>query len=201
MPALPCSRSSRQSRLTSRRLPRYVAHSCFSFTCQTLTVRQKFEPDENKENEKSSIDLLLAKLTEHQLNIPRHHLTANREDDSSSSATDPYAATPPTEVNSRVDDRPDAAEVLRLKKELELTRERMAQMDVQLARERTERVSQAEMDLAQSYITRHTVEEAIGSPFPAAQHLAFSMGGPGLRLNTGFPPASSVFHPFPCRAS
>jgi len=82
-----------------------------------------------------------------------------------------------------------------LKKELELTRERMAQMDVQLARERTERTErfgQAEMDLTQSHIARHTVEEAIGSPFPAAQHLAFSMGGPGLRVNTSFPPARYV---------
>ena len=155
-------------------------------------IFQKLEADNNKENEKSPIDALLAKLTEHQLN-PRHWVVDSQDgDDSSSSATDPYATTPPTEVTANSDSQPDAAEILRLRKELELTRERMAQMDMQLVRERSVRVSHSEMELAQSHIARHTVEEAIGSPFPAAQHLAFNLGGFGLRLNTSFPPARSV---------
>lgn len=71
---------------------------------------------------------------------------------SASSATDPYANNQQP-VSSGSED----AEVSRLKIELEMAKERMAQMDLQLT---------------QSRLAQHTMEEAIGSPFPTAQHLA-----------------------------
>ncbi|KAK0345558.1 hypothetical protein LTR02_009506 [Friedmanniomyces endolithicus] len=122
----------------------------------------------------SPVDDLLARLNEQQAVLSRQKSEAeNIFDDSSSSATNPYAGTPPLES----DGRPDAAEVLRLKKELELARERMAQMDLQLAHQQHDRVAQNDFDaFTQSQIARHTVEQAIGSPFPAAQHLAMNMG-------------------------
>ena len=116
---------------------------------------------------------LLAKLTEQQATLHRQRMRIEAEnaDDNSSSATDPFATgTPPTESVSS-GGRPDAAEVFRLKKELALATERMSQMEF-AARQRDEHM----MDLTQSRNARHTIEEAIGSPFPSAQHLAFSMG-------------------------
>jgi len=80
------------------------------------------------------------------------------DDDSSSVTTDPYANTPPV-ASSATPDSQDAAEVYRLKRELELANERMAQM---------------QMDFTQSHLARQTVEQAIGSPFPAAQDLAYN---------------------------
>lgn len=81
---------------------------------------------------------------------------------SSSSPTDPYpTATPPTE-SVPSDGRPHSAEVDLLKQQLEDAQERMAQMDLQLT---------------QSRLAQHTMEEAIGSPFPHAQHLAASIPG------------------------
>lgn len=115
----------------------------------------------------SPVDQLLARLSQQQQEASRQkqQQDENTDGDSSSSPTDPFANTPPTESVANSDGRPDAAEVFRLKKELELTRERMAQMD---------------LELTQSRITRHTVEQAIGSPFPAAQHLAFNITGPDM---------------------
>jgi len=154
--------------------------------------------------DKNPVEALLAKLSEQQ-NLRSHQkqTTDNNAEDGSSSATDPYATTPPTE-SAASDGRPDAAEVFRLKKELALATERMAQMDLQLTMERHERVNQAEMDdLTQSRITQHTVEQAIGSPFLAAQHLAFNMGGHmgghmgGMTPVSTGPPMRSLIEPMP----
>ncbi|TKA24013.1 hypothetical protein B0A50_06904 [Salinomyces thailandicus] len=145
--------------------------------------------------EKSPVEALLAKLSKQQAMQDRQaRQQASVEDDaddSSSSTTDPYAAdTLPTESIAISDDHPDA-EVLRLKKELSLATERMAQMDLQLAKERQDRMSQAEIDeLTQSRITQHTVEQALGSPFPGAQNLAFNMAGPLVGGLGGGMPAS-----------
>lgn len=125
---------------------------------------------------------LLAKLTEQQELLSRQTRELDENKSTSSSATDPYAQTPPTEHS---DGRPDAAEVFRLKKELELANERMAQMDLQLT---------------QSRLAKHTMEEAIGSPFPAAQHLAASISGQtmmpsasGLVQAAGYSQSASPF--------
>lgn len=137
--------------------------------------------DTDKEQE-NPVDQLLARLTQQQevFNRQKQQLDENHGDDGSSSATDPYAnATPPKSVEIS-DGRPDAAEMFRLKKELAFAQERMAQMD---------------LELTQSRITKHTVEEAIGSPFPAAQHLAFNISEPGMvRGQNGFTSGVSPMH-------
>lgn len=115
----------------------------------------------------TSVDELIDKLTRHQSMLSqqkRQTEGSENRSDSSAAATDPYANTPPTE-SAPSDGRPDAAEVFRLKKELELANERMAQMDLQLT---------------QSNLAQHTMEQAIGSPFPAAQHLAATIPGQGM---------------------
>ncbi|KAK5122733.1 hypothetical protein LTR85_003648 [Meristemomyces frigidus] len=131
-------------------------------------------PTVSPKKTENPVDALLAKLTEQQ------HSRQKVDEDSSSSATDPYATTPPTEslANSN-DGRPDAVEVFRLKRELELATHRMAQMDLQLSRERQERI-----ELDQSRITQHTVEQAIGSPFPAAQNLAMNLQAASSSMRT-----------------
>ncbi|KAK3074299.1 hypothetical protein LTR53_003347 [Teratosphaeriaceae sp. CCFEE 6253] len=138
-------------------------------------VNQQFVASPKKMKfDQNPVDDLLARLTEQQSLLKRQKSEAeNIFDDSSSSGTNPYAKTPPIEA----DGRPDAAEVLHLKKELEFAKERMAQMDLQLTHHQQERAPQNELDrFTQSQIARHTVEQAIGSPFPAAQHLAMNMG-------------------------
>ena len=135
------------------------------------------------ENRKDGpVNELLARLAHQQEALARQKQQLDETGgDSSSSATDPYATTPPTESATTLGDRPDSAEVFRLKKELELTRERMAQM---------------ELEVTQSRLTKHTVEEAIGSPFPSAQHLAFDITGPGmLPPQLGYQGRASPFHP------
>lgn len=124
----------------------------------------------------------MARLSKHQgLHAQKkHRVESSSEEERTSSPTDPYGNTPPTESVTNSDGRPDAAEVFRLNKELELTRERMAQLEV---------------ELTQSRITQHTVEQAIGSPFPAAQQLAFNVNGQGM-----VPPTNGVSgraSPFP----
>lgn len=141
-----------------------------------------------EKSEKTPVDQLLAKLTEQQERLARQKRsfeeTQNENRSNSSSATDPYANTPPTETNTS-DGRPDAVEVFRLKKELEAAKERMAQMDLQIT---------------QSRLAQHTMEEAIGSPFPAAQHLAANItghsmmpGGAGLAQSNPYSRAASPF--------
>ncbi|KAK5136495.1 hypothetical protein LTR08_003140 [Meristemomyces frigidus] len=140
--------------------------SAYPMPLTTSRLVNQLPPTASPKISENPVDALLAKLTEQQAARQR------MDSDSSSSATDPYATTPPTE-SAVSDGRPDAVEVYRLKKELELAQNRMAQMDLQMSKERQERMS----ELDQSRITQHTVEQAIGSPFPAAQHLAFSMAG------------------------
>ncbi|KAK3705807.1 hypothetical protein LTR37_013114 [Vermiconidia calcicola] len=132
--------------------------------------------------EDSPVSELLARLTHQQemLSRQKQQLDDKSNSGGSSSPTDPYANTPPTESVANSDGRPDAAEVLRLQKELELTRERMAQMD---------------LELTQSRLARHTVEEAIGSPFPAAQHLAFNIMGQSMQAQNGLQGRASPFRP------
>ena len=135
----------------------------------------------NAETE-SPVNQLLARLTQQQEVLARQkqQLDGNEGDDSSC-ATDPFATTPPTEGVDTADGRPDSAEVFRLKKELELTRERMAQMEI---------------EVNQSRLAKHTVEEAIGSPFPAAQHLAFNFATPAMvPPANGFQGRASPFRP------
>ncbi|SMR47199.1 unnamed protein product [Zymoseptoria tritici ST99CH_3D1] len=104
------------------------------------------------------VNELLAKLNAQQelLSRQKRDLQENEQRSASSSPTDPYAITPPSDHASR-DRRPGGGEVAELKKQLEVAQERMAQMDLQLT---------------QSRLAQHTMEEAIGSPFPTAQHLA-----------------------------
>ncbi|CAK1362112.1 Meiotic coiled-coil protein 2 [Cercospora beticola] len=97
--------------------------------------------------------------------------------------TDPYSNTPPTGQNS--DEEQADNEVYRLKRELDLANERMAQMNLQLT---------------QSRLAQHTMEEAIGSPFPTAQHLAANIPGHsmlpsvnGLSQATDFSRATTPF--------
>lgn len=128
----------------------------------------------------SPVDQLLARLTQQQEILARQKQQLDEnEGDGSSSATDPFATTPPTESMDTSDGRPDSAEVFRLKKELELTKERMAQMEI---------------EVNQSRLAQHTVEEAIGSPFPAAQHLAFNFASPGMTPVNGFQGRVNPFH-------
>ena len=133
-------------------------------------------------DQESPVNQLLARLIQQQEMLARQKKQVEEsEGDNSSSATDPYANTPPTESVDTSDGRPDSAEVFRLKKELELTRERMAQMEI---------------EVNQSRLAKHTVEEAIGSPFPTAQHLAFNFATPGIAPTQGtFQGRASPFRP------
>lgn len=119
------------------------------------------------------VEELIAKLTKQQALLARKKRDAEDHENhsSSSSQTDPYANTPPTD-NTAADGRSDAVEVFRLKKELEAANERMAQMDLQLT---------------QSRLAQHTMEEAIGSPFSAAQHLAANIPGQNMMVTQSFP--------------
>jgi hypothetical protein len=160
---------------------------------------QKMEKENN-----GPVNELVTLLTKQQeaLSRKKQQPDEHSNEDGSSSPTDPFANTPPTESVSNSEGCPDPAQFLRLQKELEFARERMAEMD---------------LELTQSRITRHTVEEAIGSPFPAAQHLAFNIGsgvantphgratpfrpgvqiahspGAGLWIDTGVPAGGDVY--------
>lgn len=175
---IPLTTSKFANRLATRKTPKvrllpFVGHRSSDFN---LTLQQKM--DKEQEN---PVDQLLARLTQQQeiLTRQKQQLDENGEEDGSSSATDPYATTTLTESVETSDGRPDAAEVFRLKKELQLAQQRMAEMNI---------------ELTQSRITKHTVEEAIGSPFPSAQHLAFNMSGSGLPHQTGFHGRASPGH-------
>lgn len=102
----------------------------------------------------------MARLTKQQelRALQQARVESSSEEGRISSPTDPHGNTPQTESLTN-DGRPDSAEVFRLNKELELTRQRMAQMEI---------------ELTQSRITQHTVEQAIGSPFQAPQQLTFN---------------------------
>lgn len=116
------------------------------------------------------VNELLARLTQQQqvLSRQKQHLEEGSSGGTSSNATDPYGTIEPAASVACSDGRPDSAEVLRLQKELEIARERMARMD---------------LELTQSRIAKNTMEEAIGSPFPVATQLALNVGGaPGYDL-------------------
>ena len=107
----------------------------------------------------SHLDELLVKLSEQQVLLSKQStaLQAQRggetsPDSSGSGAlTNPYAATPPR-TDSQFNDisQADMAEMLRLKKELETAQTQIARMD---------------QELSQSRITKHTLEQAMGSQF------------------------------------
>lgn len=113
-----------------------------------------------KSAETDVLGVLMAKLNEQQQNMRGGG--ARVDDDTSSSTTDPFTNTPPGESSATSDSQSGPAEVDLLKKQLELATERMVQMD---------------LELTQSRLARHTVEQAIGSPFPAAQELAYNAFG------------------------
>ncbi|KAF1353224.1 armadillo-type protein [Delphinella strobiligena] len=110
----------------------------------------------------SPMDALLARLSEQQGRLAKQkdELTAQNKTSyhsgfSSCSTldlpnTDPYATTPRTASNNNSDSPPDPAEVLRLKQELVTAQTTIAHMD---------------QELSQSRITKHTMEQALGSQF------------------------------------
>ena len=176
---LPLTTSKLANQLPVRRSPQVRKRFILREANETdIDISQKSESVQQ-----SPVEQLLAKLTQQQeaLSRKKQHQSENSGGDGSSSATDPYANTPPTESVANSDGRPDAVEVFRLKKELELAQERMAQMD---------------LELTQSRITKHTVEEAIGSPFPAAQHLAYNITGSGMHsFQNGYQGRASPIYP------
>lgn len=82
----------------------------------------------------------------------------------SPTGTDPYSGSTAPASHSADEDL-TAHEVYRLQRELDRTKERMAQMNLQLD---------------QSRLAQHTMQEAIGSPFPHARRLAANIPVPGL---------------------
>lgn len=125
------------------------------------------QPTDNLQKAKleSPMEELLAKLSEQQGVLSRQKLELENET-SLSSSSESRAETPPTERDS-ADNRPDPAEVLKLKQALELAQHRMAQMD---------------LELTQSRITKHTMEQAIGSPFEPARDLSSYYDAPSARI-------------------
>ncbi|KAF7195610.1 Meiotic coiled-coil protein 2 [Pseudocercospora fuligena] len=113
-----------------------------------------YQPKPNMAVSAAPMTDILGKLNLQQDLLSRQKRELDENKSTSSSATDPYAQTPPTETS---DGRPDSAQVLHLQKQLQQANERMAEMGLQLT---------------QSRLAQHTMQEAIGSPFPAAQHLA-----------------------------
>lgn len=130
-----------------------------------------------KLSEPDVLDVLMAKLNEQQ-QMKQGSGGVPVDDDSSSVATDPFANTPPA-GSSATPDSQDNAEIDRLKRELDLANERMAQM---------------QLDLTHSHLARQTVEQAIGSPFPAAQDLAYNSSNAGHHAFNG--PTSRRTSPF-----
>ncbi|THX86015.1 ARM repeat-containing protein [Aureobasidium pullulans] len=103
------------------------------------------------------LDELLAKLSEQQILLNKQNtaLYGQRGGDSPASSgsgalTNPYAATPRTDSQINDISQADLAEMLRLKKELETAQTQIARMD---------------QELSQSRITKHTLEQAMGSQF------------------------------------
>ena len=110
------------------------------------------------------MDALLARLSNQQgrlakqkdeLEAQHNNSIGSRSSSVSTSeqpTTDPYATTPRTSSHNASDSPPDAAELLRLKQELVSAQTRIARMD---------------QELSQSRITKHTMEQALGSQFDA----------------------------------
>jgi hypothetical protein len=106
----------------------------------------------------SHLDELLFKLNEQQVLLSKQSTALHAQrggetspDSSGSGAlTNPYAATPRTDSQFNDISQADLAEMLRLKKELESAQTQIARMD---------------QELSQSRITKHTLEQAMGSQF------------------------------------
>jgi len=109
------------------------------------------------------MEALLVRLSEQQGRLAQQkdelHAQNNNSNPSGSSSsrsaseqpsTDPRATTPRTASHRASDSPPDAAELLRLKQELVSAQSKIARMD---------------QELAQSRITKHTMEQALGSQF------------------------------------
>lgn len=109
-------------------------------------------------------DLLSRQQRNLQQNENQENKTRGMENRSSisSSPTDTYPATTPPTESAPSDGLSDTFEIFKLKKQLEDATDRMAQMELQIT---------------QSRLVQHTMEEAIGSPFPNAQHLAANITG------------------------
>lgn len=85
--------------------------------------------------------------------------------------TDPYSNTPPTAYSN--DEDLGAQEVYRLKRELDVAKERMALMHLQLDQSRS---------------AQHTMNLALGSPYPNASQLAANIPGHSvLSASNSFP--------------
>ncbi|OQN98689.1 hypothetical protein B0A48_15355 [Cryoendolithus antarcticus] len=121
-------------------------------------------PKKPKINEDDVLSVLMAKLNEQQYRQPSVNKSsagsADDDDDNSSIITNPYAAsTPPADGTTDSNSASDANEVERLKKQLEFANQRMAQMDI---------------ELNQTRLAHHTVEQVISSPYPAPQNIQYN---------------------------
>ncbi|KAI4715717.1 ARM repeat-containing protein [Aureobasidium sp. EXF-10727] len=104
------------------------------------------------------LEELLAKLSEQQVLLSKQSSALHAQrggetspDSSGSGAlTNPYATTPRTDSQFNEVSQSELAEMLRLKKELETAQTQIARMD---------------QELSQSRITKHTLEQAMGSQF------------------------------------
>ncbi|KEQ77020.1 ARM repeat-containing protein [Aureobasidium namibiae CBS 147.97] len=120
---------------------------------QALAVRNSDLPVRNQD-----LDDLLAKLSQQQVKLSKQNTALQAQsggetspDSSGSGAlTNPYATTPRTDSQFNDLSQADMAEMLRLKKELETAQTQIARMD---------------QELSQSRITKHTLEQAMGSQF------------------------------------
>lgn len=107
----------------------------------------------------SGMEQFMERLSKHQGKIARQTNELNALNGHSSRSTsrspseqpsDPYAVTPRTGSKDASDPVPDPAEVLRLKQELIIAQSQIARMD---------------QEISQSRITKHTMEQALGSQF------------------------------------
>ncbi|KAJ9666125.1 hypothetical protein H2201_003803 [Coniosporium apollinis] len=131
----------------------------------SVQARQSTHSQENMEH--SPMDQLLVKLSEQQILLERQTqaLTTPEVDGtqvflkdevmssggsiSITSPSDKYNVTPTSSGNTSSISAPDAAEMLRLRRELEDARSKIARMD---------------QELSQSRITKHTMDQAMGPP-------------------------------------
>lgn len=123
-------------------------------------------------------DLLSRQKRDLQQNENQNNVARGMENRSSSSSspTDPFPATTPPTESAPSDGLSDTYEVFKLKRQLEDAQDKVAQMELQIT---------------QSRLVQHTMEEAIGSPFPNAQHLAANITGHNMLPGAhGIPPST-----------
>lgn len=128
-----------------------------------------------KTNETLALEAILNKINQQQLS-KQHASAYHNENASSHSGHSSARHSPPTERTGSNSE--DSVEVLRLKKQLELTTERMEQMDVKIN---------------QFKLAHRTVEQAIGSPFPSVQDLSLR----GMNTFDNPQPHPSIEQPIP----